>query len=572
MNSEKAARWFAICWTAAVFVFLSWRAWNIQVTPDEAYTFNAFIQSCNSLTPWVKWEANNHLLNTLFSAASVNLFGPYLFALRLANLLSWLLFAWAAFQLTLPIRSTWARSAGLVVLSSSPLLLEFFGLSRGYGMSMALMLLSLVFLRKILEGNINSSWWWLLVAVLILLANLNLLPFIALSGFVVYVSMKRAKALFLATLLIILAAFAWYGFKLKAEGLLYFGGQGFWTDTVGKSLFLMTGTAWGQRFYVLLLIPLTLGLIRSKPGDPRGPEHFPFLILLLLVLQVSGVIFQHMLLQTPYPEGRTAMHLWLLLTLAAVLFAPTVPRAAWWYSVIAIGLLCSTVVSLDQNRSYHWKDAFISDALLDALDSKKQLNPHLSVGIAYPFGYTWSFLQRGKSAPIVAQRLGADNALDGYDVLGLAPDATTPEGFECMPGGDLQSYRFYQRVKDKNDKTFTPQSTSDHQSTDEFVTLFESRFVEGDKGIQLLIDLRLTVKGCGELFLVFKADDGRYEQIDLTDYAEAGQLETAIVRNLFGTPQRGTRWSAYLWNPMRLENSLRAEVGVHRRMNPQNIQ
>jgi hypothetical protein len=384
--------------------------------------------------------------------------------------------------------------------------------------------------------------------------------------------MKKGKALFLVAFLTILAAFAWYGFKLKAEGLLYFGGQGFWTDTVGKSLLLMTGTQWGQWIYLLLLIPLTIGLVQSKPRDPRRPEQFPLLILLLVVLQVVGVILQHILLQTPYPEGRTAMHLWLLLTLAAVLFAPIVPRAAWWYGIVAIGLICSTVLSLDQNRSYHWKDAFISDALLDALDGKKQANPHLSVGIAYPFGYTWSFLQRGRPTPIVPQRLGADNALDAYDVLGLAPDAPTPEGFEYMPGGDQQSYRFYHRVKDNNDKTVDSQSTTDHQSTDEFVTLFESRLVEGNNGIQLLIDLKLTVKGCGELFLVFKADDGRYEQIDLTDYAEAGQLETAIVRNLFGTPQRETRWSAYLWNPMRLENTLHAEVGVHPRMNPQNIQ
>ena len=89
---------------------------------------------------------NNHILNTLLVKYSIALFGAHSWSVRLPNLLSFLLFAWAVYRIAclLNPRSFWLPVTA-VLFFANPYLLDFFGLSRGYGLSVALEMTAISF-------------------------------------------------------------------------------------------------------------------------------------------------------------------------------------------------------------------------------------------------------------------------------------------------------------------------------------------------------------------------------------------------------------------------------------------
>ena len=563
MNHSRASKWFAWVWSALILIFLFLRAWVVQVTPDEAYTYNAFIQSCSSFTPWVRWEANNHLLNTILSSASIQLFGDSTLALRLPNVLSWPLFAWSAYQLLRPLQNGVLRSSGLVVLSASPMLLEFFALSRGYGMSLAMMLLSIHLLNKVIQAKQRAHWWWLLVASLLLLSNLNLLPFVLLSGVLVSYKVRPSRLTFTVVFLLIISVFVAYGIQLNSAGVLYYGGSSLWSSTVVKSVGLMTGSSWAAWVYVVLLVPVLIGAGRMKPQSLfKDNQLNPWLLVILLLLW-AGVVVQHWVLNTPFPEGRTALHLWLLFIVMALRLVEGMPRASSLITVTAFLLTASTASTLEWNKSFLWKEAYLNEAAIELLTAHQAKEGNLSIGIEYPYAYTWSFIQRQQDHPLIPQRLSKGDDPSRFDVLLLNEESPAPAGYKAMAEGQSVSYRFHQRAAATNQRHFIEDRRISEQGSQEFLTILEEEIAQGDGALRLDLDLDLQVNACAEVFLVFNAGDGRYEQIELSDYGTDGKLKTSLVRFLQEDTRRALAWSVYLWNPSRSDISSNLHLKLH---------
>ena len=123
------------------------RALRVPLTIDEAITFNDYVRHGF----WGLFNvdtANNHLLNTLATWLVTRLAGTGVFALRLPNLVSHLVFLVFSYRLLGRYLRGAAAAAGFVIVNANPYVLEFFALSRGYGISLALLTAALYYLCR----------------------------------------------------------------------------------------------------------------------------------------------------------------------------------------------------------------------------------------------------------------------------------------------------------------------------------------------------------------------------------------------------------------------------------------
>ena len=127
---------FAMLMFSVAFIVIILRAWHIPITHDEASTFFFYVQT-GEWRPYVAHAyTNNHVLNSALASLSYRLFGSHPFVLRLPNVLSFILLAWGVYRLCVNhLRSLAGRFCLLSLTVLTFNLLDFFQLSRGYGLS-----------------------------------------------------------------------------------------------------------------------------------------------------------------------------------------------------------------------------------------------------------------------------------------------------------------------------------------------------------------------------------------------------------------------------------------------------
>lgn len=122
---------------------------------------------------------NNHILNTLLTKF-VLLFDKDPWAVRLPNILFFIVYTFAVYRI---IKVIFGRSSLLFIFAAclfiaNPYLLDFFGLSRGYGISVSLCLLSFSYLLNgFKENNTRHIWLSYGFALLASYAHFTLLVF-----------------------------------------------------------------------------------------------------------------------------------------------------------------------------------------------------------------------------------------------------------------------------------------------------------------------------------------------------------------------------------------------------------
>lgn len=138
-------------------LYLVERAIRVPLMFDEATTYLNYI-SANPLAIFSLSSANNHFLNTVLTKASWALAGNSELALRLPNLLGYLVYL--AFSFLILNRFIQKRAVvvlGFLLLSVNPYLLDFFSLSRGYGLSLGLLMAALFFFFSFMDEKFRAG-------------------------------------------------------------------------------------------------------------------------------------------------------------------------------------------------------------------------------------------------------------------------------------------------------------------------------------------------------------------------------------------------------------------------------
>lgn len=337
-----------------IFIILIYKAVTFPVVNDETPTATFYYH----FTVWEimmfpdHWP-NNHILNTLITKLFITIFGNEPLVIRLPNLLSFLLYAFAIFRINkrvLKEESVFFLPATLLFVTN-PYLLDFFGLCRGYGMASAFATLSLSYL---ISGYSNSKsrsiWLAYLLSILASYANFALLDFwCTISVFVWFYfylksgrkirSIIKPTIIIGTTTLLYLLLIAAPIIKMHSTNeFQYWTSKGFYWDTI-YPLILYSRTGSLLRFFsahiisVLIFLTVIINCIYDyfqlkKSGYKLSKIIQPVFIATFVLLATAIInIIQCKLLDTPNLHGRTALFLYPLFIIVFVCFLSLVQQS-----------------------------------------------------------------------------------------------------------------------------------------------------------------------------------------------------------------------------------------------------
>ncbi len=432
-----------------IFAYLCLRAYGVPITHDEAGSFLEFVHlPVSDIILGNPSSSTNHIFHTLLVKASSHLFGNHVFFLRLPILLAYL----AYFFFSLQLLQRWTNNSkwillGLILLNFPPYLLEFFSLSRGYGLGIGCMMASLYYLSCfITELQQRQLIAGFTLAALAVYSNFVFgLYFTSLGliiGGYVFIHWRKSHSnailissyTTLAFVSLVLALVIWMPLKgLLASGGLYIGGEtGFGADTVGS---LIRWNLYGQSYFEVYDLEVIggsllagLGLIfggiawelknREAHSREKWSKEFRFLAGVLVVL--VGIQCAYVwLFGGKYLVGRTALFLVPLIIL--FLFAGMYHwRRFRFVQFLTIGfaflLVSHFVQTANISRSHEWSlDAATPPMLNFVAQEAMEKGEVVSLGVHWLMLPSVGYYQQVASIDLVKIRGGKELIPDRYD-------------------------------------------------------------------------------------------------------------------------------------------------------------
>ncbi|KXU35418.1 hypothetical protein AXK11_06450 [Cephaloticoccus primus] len=307
------------------------RALHVGAVYDEVMTIE-------TAEKWQFWDilinrgsrhANNHVLNTLLVKSFFYIGNVSLFWARLPNVISFAFYAYFLYKIALRNLST-AVGIGLFVLAlANPFLLEFFGLARGYGLSIAFMMGSLYFasedfkspsVRKFLAsiflaGLSAVSVFSMLYFFLALTFILNLVPVFRKDA----ASLKKGLGISCSVGAIFLCFILPVVFRLHKYGQLYYGGvHDFYNDTLFSLAKYSLGSLGNESnvYLALNFLLLSLGVtVSAALFFKREWISLRNVFVGLTTFLVVTIVAAYYLAGARYPIDRVALFLYPLLVI-----------------------------------------------------------------------------------------------------------------------------------------------------------------------------------------------------------------------------------------------------------------
>ncbi len=374
-----------------VCILLIARAVKVQMAHDELATFFYYVQSGKFNPFFTSADTNNHFLNSFLTWISFSVFGAQPWALRLPNLLFIPVFLFSLYKICSLLESRLLRIITFLAVSCCLHLVEFLALSRGYGMSLSLLLLSIYFLiRWFKEPHYKYLVFSLLTIFGGCLANLALINVFALMILLVVLKILADKplngksiiAIIVAGVLPLLFILAQVLYIKQHQGLVAGSSAGMWKvtirtlfgylfetsgpypDIIPAVLFIATALAFGA----VLLVSRKLRIFIYRPA----PVFVCLLFGSLLTIIVLGRIFH-----INYPDDRIGSYLYLLAIPALTFSLDELAsiRRKKSYALFALPLLLvplHLVIFLNTSYSVWYKNDVIPERFYDLImhDSK----------------------------------------------------------------------------------------------------------------------------------------------------------------------------------------------------------
>ncbi len=358
------------------FSYIIVRGFTVGITHDEALTYK-IIQGDEIL----KGTANHHWLNTQLSTLSTQLFGFKEFALRLPNILSFGVFWFFLFRISINfLKSSAAQLTLLLLLCGNPFILDFFSLCRGYGLSIAFVTASLFYLFKIAALKKDSkpihSLLGTCFSILALSANLNTLNYFLVAQTLILLSLvvyRPKRYLLTLSLVILFSGIPLYFsldhlFFLKDHDELYFGTENIQTTIDGlicSGFYSINGFKNVEILrYLLYALLLFAGFLMIRKKQLFTPGSYAFITMISIFV---ALITEHFLFDSLYPINRSSLYLYPIILLAFLL---NIDELKWkvvrisLYTSSVLFLLCS-LLAFNFERTMTWaEDQHVKEVML----------------------------------------------------------------------------------------------------------------------------------------------------------------------------------------------------------------
>jgi dolichyl-phosphate-mannose-protein mannosyltransferase len=369
-----------------------YRAATQSITHDEGVTYENFVAA-----PWSvvfnSYDANHHVLHTIVAKVFVDLLGVSPLTLRLASVLSGLLYLYLVFRICERLfGGGWYLLLSTLLLSLNTYLLDFQSAARGYGMAVAFLFLALwemlEWLREPQPGRLVRAG----VALgLTLGANLVLAPPAAGLALMFLAAVWNQRRGFQPTVTV-----SKKGTKKETQNPFPTLGQAlvrFVLPFAGVAALIVLSplsNSSGQQFYVgaatlragaesivrvslqpapdwliaaLALIVLPAVIAAAAFVAWRAVSEWTASTLLERVIALVGgsmliafiaAVAAHLLLDVPYPEGRTGIYWIPLLTFSGLALAKLWERATVFLAVPMAACIAMYIVQFRVSYYADW--------------------------------------------------------------------------------------------------------------------------------------------------------------------------------------------------------------------------
>ena len=332
-NKVSKFKYLFLLTSSLVFFVVALRSYLVPFNHDETATFFYFIQSGKYMPFHSAIDANNHVLNSLLGNVCFHLFGSSPFSLRIPNLIALIILMLATYKISKFLNQFGSKVVLMAGLLLSFHWLSFFSACRGYGLSMALLMMGIAFMLDYINNTENKSafifsivFWQLAISANLILIIVVLL----LSGitFIIQISNKKLiNPLVIVTWLLHFAAiFYWlsFSFYLQENGALYYGeGTDYWKVTFVSLIQLLVGN---YSFFIkcsliTVIISIIFGWFFLHKKDLLNGKiqlqrpSFSILFFVILNALVLGFYLMNKILGVNYPEDRTGLFFYVFFVL-----------------------------------------------------------------------------------------------------------------------------------------------------------------------------------------------------------------------------------------------------------------
>lgn len=508
-------------WTLFIvlFSYLLLRTIYLPIQHDESATFFYYIQTGVFFPPDVHWDANNHILNSLLSFFSYKLLGNEPWILRLPNLLAFVLYFWTAWGIALTIKQSIVRWGFFLSLVLAHYLFEYFGQTRGYGLSMALLMTGTFLLLRFLKHP-GKGLFVLLIITLFLAtsANLTLLvPSFLIIFYALIVALLSDQSvksycisagLFIFSLLLFYPLI-WYSFELKERGALYYGGtSGFWEYT-GSSLstYFIGGYAdWMAVCYTALICLLLAGLlfllVKANGYRTHLLHRSSFFFSYLFVGSIAAIFAMRYLLHVNFPEDRAAIYLFpFLIFMFAFLINDAIQsgiKNVSWYILPLFYFPVHFIVHINTSTTIFPMSENPPAAFFDLFSKEKNPVELPSIGGYKMQRLCWAYMNHQRGG-YYSQMLVSDqvDTICDYQIVDISRNL--PANFRklytpvnIVPDNNLNLYR-RSVLLTRNFVSRQDTINNWNHSSDEFFGLFSFQLPDSLKGHPIFVSVTATI-------------------------------------------------------------------------------
>lgn len=312
-----------------VFFLVIREAVLLPLTHDEYATIMVSYQSIFDIISYRDPVPNNHILNTLLLKFNIVVFGDNIFSNRIHNVLSFIPFF--IFSVLIAKRITKVFLLQLVLISFlvlQPFLLDFFAVTRGYGLSISFQIVSIYFAILYIQDSKSSDLFYsVLFGAIGVYSNFTLLNyFLPLNGLLFYYSFlknyklhfKKFKIEFLMAFIItfILGALSFLPFSkmISTNQFVFWSSNNFFKDTIvtlfdslriGVTYFKWNGVVYALVFLGLIFSLFLMVLVLSNKKIFKDDLfRFSFFLLFLVIIYNN---LQFYVAKVPFLNSRTAL-------------------------------------------------------------------------------------------------------------------------------------------------------------------------------------------------------------------------------------------------------------------------
>jgi hypothetical protein len=574
MNFKRFAQFV----TLLILGYLLLRAAFTEFIVDEAVSYHYYAYKGRFYGENIHWDAANHPLNSLLGHLMFKVFGDLYLTLRMFSLLSFLLYAWSAYQLCKGFSRKSLVYLSFLSLVSIPYLLEYFAYFRGYGLSMGPYLASIYFMIRFFKDKkvkyLGSCYLFLVIALsanLTLINSVVLLMFGAILFQIVGYKTFKLKAhilLFVINIGMVMATFPFvrFAFDLKENGCLYYAAlDGFWDITAVSLIEVVFFKSHNHLMYAFIALFIVLSYISLKKWITYGFIKWAELdwsvyLYLFLGNFVASVVLAE-LLAVNYPMDRTGMY---FIPIFLLLLFQLLERLKW-SEYLLIYFPISLFSNLSLHGSVYTPEQRLTSAFFDKVN--KFIKPNYTIGGFPTLVPNWEFLssKSKEKKSVLLKGFEESKKVDVLILQGITPiysDFYNPylkKYYKVIARDNITKHVAYLR-KTRIPKTLVySKSNLLKRGDSEFINIIETVVLDS-----LEINSLFTVNITGNLDIESKSNDTQlvvsvtnnkgailsYQTVDFDIIFQNQFVKNRIVHNFIveNLNDNEINISVYLWN------------------------